>query len=322
MNTSEWLTNYYKLNNSFRKKLVFRMGGDAGFFSEYNNMVLAMIYCLKHGIRFELYSDFAPFGLRDGWNDFFVPFGNVNRHRINKDYNTRPYVLDHSNETRIRKLVKYRYIRAAYKFLFNIDYMTQDLWDYHRDRTFKEERFNFPMLNLHDAPLLEVTQKFIKAFWRYNDQSGPVVTSHIQSVGLPSDGFISLHVRAGDKFVEAKLFDFSEYMKSAMKLSHNRKAFILTDDYTVVEQLKAKYPDWKFYTLCAPTERGYFHHDFIKQDKEFKHQQHLKLFANMDICANSTTFIGTYSSNPGMFMGMRIGEERCHCLDFDRWLLW
>jgi hypothetical protein len=276
MTTTEWLANYYTLNNSFKKKLVFRLGVDSGYFSEYNNMVLAMLYCLKHHVKFELYSDLTHFALRDGWNDFFVPFGNTNHQRINKDYNLRPYIIEQSKEAPLQKVVKYKYITAAYKALFGIDFLTQDLWAFH----------------------------------------------FVRSAGLPNDEFISLHVRAGDKFTETEMFDFSEYMKPALELSHNRKAFILTDDFTVMEQLRTQYPDWEFYTLCEPTERGYFHRDFVRQNKEFKYRQHLKLFANMDICAASNTFVGTYSSNPGMYMGMRIGQERCHCLDFDKWLIW
>jgi hypothetical protein len=322
MTSQEWLANYYALNNSFKKKLVFRLGVDSGFFSEYNNMVLAMVYCVKYRIKFELYSDLTYFALRDGWNDFFVPFGNENYHRINKDYNLRPYIIEQSKEASLQKVVKYRFITAAYKQFFDIDYLTQDLWAEHRDPAFAHETFTVPELDLNNAPLLEATQKFIRAFWQYNKQSAPVVADFIESANLPTDDYISVHVRAGDKFTETEMFDFAEYMKPAMGLSQNRKAFILTDDYTVMEQLQIQYPDWEFYTLCEPTERGYFHRDFVKQNKEFKYRQHLKLFANMDICAGSTTFIGTYSSNPGMYMGMRIGQERCHCLDFDQWLIW
>jgi hypothetical protein len=321
MTTEEWLNRYYKLNNSFKKRLVFRLGVDSGFFSEYNNMILALLYCLKHGIRFELYSDYTHFALRDGWNDFFLPFQSVNTHRINKDYSLRPYVIEESKEAPLQKIVKYRYITAAYKLLFGVDYMTQDLWPLHRDKAFAQATFDIPELGFHQTPLLVATQQVIRALWQYNEQSVPLVESFNSSLHLPEE-YISLHVRAGDKFTETEMYDFSEYMVPAAKFSRNQEAFILTDDYTVIEQLQAQYPTWRFHTLCAPTERGYFHRDFVKQDKQFKYMQHLKLFANMDACAGSTKFIGTYSSNPGMYMGMRIGPERCFCLDFDEWLIW
>lgn len=320
MTTDEWLNRYYALNQSFSKRLVFRLGVDSGFFSEYNNMLLALLYCLKHGIRFELYSDHTHFALRDGWNDFFVPFGSVNTQRINKDYNLRPYIIEQSKEAPLQKLVKYRYITAAYKRLFGIDYLTQDLWARHRDPAFTHATFTVPELGFEQTPLLAAAQQFIKALWRYNQPSGQEVTKLIQSVALPAE-YVSLHIRAGDKFTETELYDFSEYMVPAARFSSNRQAFVMTDDYTLIEQLRRQYPAWQFHTLCTPSERGYFHRSFVKQDRQFKYRQHLKLFATVDICAGASKFIGTYSSNPGMYMGMRIGPERCFCLDSDEWVL-
>ena len=321
MTTDEWRANYYNLNSSFKKKLVFRLGVDSGFFSEYNNMILAMLYCLKHGISFSLYSDYSNISISDSWDDFFIPFNNKNRHIINKNYNLRPYIIKQSKEASLQKLVKYKYITMAYKILYGVSYLTQDLWAYHRSSAFANEIFHLPKLGLYDAPLLEATQAVIRTFWHYNATSAPIVARFIDSVGLP-DEYISLHVRAGDKFTETKMYDFSTYMLPAQQLSSNKRAFIFTDDYTVIEQLRDQYADWHFYTLCDPSERGYFHRDFVHLDKKIKYIQHLKLFANMDICAEASKFIGTYSSNPGMYMGMRIGPERCHCIDFDKWVLW
>lgn len=320
MTTEEWLDRYYALNKSFKKRLVFRLGVDSGFFSEYNNMLLALLYCLKHGIRFELYSDHTHFALRDGWNDFFVHFKSINTQRINKDYNLRPYIIEQSKEAPLQKLVKYRYITAAYKLLFGINYLTQDLWARHRDPSFTHATFTVPELGFQQTPLLEVTQQFIKALWRYNQPSGQEIAQLVQSVALPAE-YISLQIRAGDKFTETKMYDFSEYMLPAASFSRNKQAFVMTDDYTVVKQLRAQYPDWQFHTLCSPSERGYFHKSFVKQTKQVKYQHHLRLFAAIDIAAGCTKFIGTYSSNPGMYMGMRIGPERCFCLDSDEWVL-
>jgi len=321
MTHAEWLSNYTKLNNSFKKKLVFRLGVEAGFFSEYNNMVLAILYCLKHQIKFEFYADYTQFAWRNAWDDFFQPFSAENHHYINRYYSTRPTVIADSREPRLKKVLKYELIVAAYKKLFGVTYLTQDLWKFHRDRAFAATTFDIPELGFHRASVLDATQALLAAVWQYNAQSAPLIAGFIEAVGLPAE-YISIHVRAGDKFMETGTFDFSEYMVPAEQLATTQHAFILTDDYTVLEQLRAQYPDWQFYTLCEPTERGYFHYEFLKLSPEHKYRQHLKLFASMDICAASTKFIGTYSSNPGMFMGMRIGEERCYCLDFPHWLIW
>lgn len=54
--------------------MIFHLGIDAGFFTEYTYMLHAMLYCLQHKIQFKLYSDDANFGWEKGWTDCFVPF--------------------------------------------------------------------------------------------------------------------------------------------------------------------------------------------------------------------------------------------------------
>ena len=53
---------YQKVNEKFESVLVFHVGESAGFFSEYNCMILVMLYCLQHKIQFKLYSRDANFG--------------------------------------------------------------------------------------------------------------------------------------------------------------------------------------------------------------------------------------------------------------------
>ena len=42
------VNNYIRLNNSFDKSVIFRLGISGGFFSEYNNMLVCMLYCMQH----------------------------------------------------------------------------------------------------------------------------------------------------------------------------------------------------------------------------------------------------------------------------------
>ena len=47
----------------------------------------------------------------------------------------------------------------------------------------------------------------------------------------------------------------------------------------------------------------------------------ITLFATMEILNRAELFVGTYSSNMGMFMGMR-NPSICRGVDFDHWLIW
>lgn len=127
-------------------------------------------------------------------------------------------------------------------------------------------------------------------------------------MNLPSN-FIGFHIRGGDKFVEHKLEKCATYIKKAEQFSPLEDAFLLTDDYTIFETLKAEYPNWNFHTLTHPSERRYFHNDFLEKSANEKRQDLIKLFSAMEILRASNVFIGTFSSNPGMFF--RYVHEQC-----------
>jgi hypothetical protein len=324
----EWLSRYKRMNGSFKKKMVFRIGVDSGFFSEYTNMVLAMAYCLKYQIRFTIFSKHAVFALKNGLTDFFLPFVEEDDRNFHLHYNTRPYKLKqnfkkiHEVKAWILKERVMRFLKThlarIYKWKNNIDYFTQDLWTNHRDKAFQAQRFTIQELGFHDCPLLDVTQKLIAEIWRYNDNASKRVANYRSQVSLP-EIYTSIHIRSGDKIIEVRLRAIDEYMTIASKYSTNRVAFILTDDYTNIELLRANYSDWQFHTLCLPEEKGYFHDEFKKKDLLFKYEKHLRLFASIDLCCEGEMFVGTYSSAPGKFIGMRKGEEFCHCIDYDHW---
>lgn len=54
MNNELTFERYQALNRTFRKELIFHLGSDAGFYSEFNNMILAIIYCLQYHIKFSM----------------------------------------------------------------------------------------------------------------------------------------------------------------------------------------------------------------------------------------------------------------------------
>ena len=51
MNPNDLATKYRLLNSSFKKTMIYHIGIDAGFFTEYTYMLHAMLYCLQHKIR-------------------------------------------------------------------------------------------------------------------------------------------------------------------------------------------------------------------------------------------------------------------------------
>lgn len=309
------LDKYKEVNGSFSSwNLIFHMGCDSGFYSEFNNMVLAMIHCLRSQIRFSMYSADANFGYQDGWQDYFLPFCEEVNDKFHHKYNVRsedPWFWVHGLE---------RWEYLLWRLRHKHTYLTFDLFCKFRQVSYSRGDFSIPQLGL-EGDLRAVARQMIDMVYRFNPQTMDEIQKLMQSVDLP-DRYVGLHIRGGDKFVEHEQEQCSVYIKKAEQFSSLREAFVLTDDYGVIETLRQDYPYWKFHSFTNPAERGYFHSEFQNQKKEDKKRNLIKLFASMEILKDSDLFVGTFSSNPGMFLGMCMERERVYGVDFDQWILW
>jgi hypothetical protein len=328
---------YEALNRSFKTRLVFSLGTNEGFFSEYNNMILAMLYCLENKICFSLYTKTANFKVKDGWTDYFLPFcdeeSNTHHGRFNYrmpyvrntktnnktyDYYFNKFVNPFKNSfdpfrARMRRLI---YFRNSTPFNF----YTYNLWNEFRSQEMMSKYFRIPELGI-EGDLQTACAQLINYTWNYNSSTKQKVGKLIQSMNLPNE-YIGIHIRRGDKQLEYYLFDIEEYIKKAESLSRLRHAFILTDDYRVITELRSRFIDWQFYTLCRPEETGYNNKEFSTKSLEYRQENLIKLFSSMDILYKSNLFIGTFSSNPGMYLGMRRPKESCIGIDFPDWRIW
>ena len=134
------------------------------------------------------------------------------------------------------------------------------------------------------------------------------------------DQTIGLHIRAGDKVEEAEIFGPDAYMTLVNAHTNIKNIFVLTDDYANYQYLVEHYPEFRFYTLCGSHERGYDFATFKAQPKSTQFAEYAKLLASMEVLSKCQATFGSYKTNPGMFLGMRIGN-RFVGIDSDRWLL-
>jgi hypothetical protein len=306
------LQNYTQLNNSFRKKkLIFRLGENAGFFSEYNNMILAMLYCLENKIRFVLSSKDAFFCYDRGWIDYFLPFCTEDWLPYQR-HNPRCAVPTKKYDPRV----------ILHHLLRPNTFLTFELWDRFRDREQEKQHFLIPELGI-DGGLQEACRVLIDLTWKYNASTQTAIDGLTDNLHIPTD-YIGLHIRSGDKSQESQLLSIREYVEKAKTLSELRRFFVLTDDYRSIKEMQETYPEYDIYTLCGEDERGYFHQNFVMQEKRFIRQSHEKLFASVDILSRAQVFIGTFTSNPGMFLGMRMPADKSFSIDVNikKWEIW
>ncbi|MDL2322747.1 hypothetical protein LJC52_02050 [Bacteroidales bacterium OttesenSCG-928-A17] len=309
---SDFLDKYRRLNTSFESRLIFHVGVNAGFFSEFNNMVLAILYCLDNKIQFCLYSADANFSYEEGWNDYFLPFCPESKDPFHSRYNKRFH-----HHTLIRKLNPAYYLSKKKE---KYDYLTFELWYKFRDRENENKHYDIPELGI-SGNLRTACRQIIDKIWKYNEQTETEINQQKAPLLLPKK-YIGMHIRSGDKFVESNLLNIDVYFRKLKEISPIKDVFVLTDNYEIIHDINTHYPDYTVYTLCGEEERGYFHKEFHKRDKTQVKNAHLKLFASVDLLSNADYFIGTLSSNPGMYLGMRMPEENVFSVDLAEWQIW
>lgn len=275
-----------------------------------------MLYCLDHHIQFKLCSKQANFDSENGWEGFFEPFCEEVTNNIDKHYKFTNW------RYALKRIIKGDLHSLYYIFpnpVWRQTIYTQDIFEKSRNVSLKR-KYYIPQLNIN-GDIVEACSKLVEITWRYKPLIKEKIENYIQSINLPSS-YVGLHIRGGDKYIEAQIVKTNLYMEKAESLSDKKEAFILTDDYRVFENIKMEYPNWTFYTLCDPDEQGYFHAEFISEDPNKKKEKLIRLFASMDILAKSFSFIGTFSSNPGMFLGMRMPIDKSFGVDFPNWRIW
>ena len=301
------LERYKQLNSSFKIKLIHHFGTGQGFFSELNSLLFSVLYCLRNKLRIELYSKDASFCFGNGWSEYFELF-----------------CPEYKNDLIGKRISRgYYNLNKGDKFLFLYKTITKnlvssDIYWYCRTSWFEHSHFNIPELGIN-GDIRHAMKTIIPIVYRFNPKYTTIIQNMINDLNLPVN-YISLHVRAGDKASERQLILPQDYLNKAKEVSFCKNVFVATDDYRIYDQLKQDNPSYTFYTLTSPSEKGYDNDTFIASSHDDIRQNLIELFASIQIILKSELFVGTYSSNPGMFVGMQI-DDKMIGMDFDRWLI-
>lgn len=302
---------YNKINENFSNTLVFHLDNSAGFFSEINNLVLAILYCLQNKIKFVLFADdacFSTFG--NGWEDFFRPFCPITHSKLHLKYNFRQ-----RNE---KKLKKYAKKIDLFKKRNNIKYLTYELFPLFHNNDFAKTTINIDELKINSS-VKEASKIIFENIMRYNGFIAEEINNEKNKIKLPKN-YQSMHIRSGDKHIEIDLSPTKKYMDKLQSISKCKDIFVATDDYSNIEDLKNNYPDYNFYTMCEKEQRGYLQADFENSSDDHKYKSYIKLLAEIELLQNGENCICTYSSNIGMYLG--IIRDKVYSIDIDEWTVW
>ena len=298
---------YRRVNNTFRRRMIYHAGVDCGLFVEINYMVNAMLYCLAHHIRFQLYSDDANFGTGLGWREYFLPFceevhesfhQRYNFHRLPSWYrilkgcikqkSVGPVVwkLKSIMKTMVGRMIAF----GTYK---EYVLLGQDV------SSDPDKHYLIPELGI-DCSYTDTYGLLARMVWNLQPEVLHQTDIFRHKLNIPSiyDG---VHIRGGDKATETELISGKRIMQ-VLKPKDEACVFVLTDDYRQYQELQANYPHVQFLTLCHPEERGYLHKAFSQKSSQSRHEAIVRLIISVDLLLRSRSFIGSITTGPSVFV--------------------
>lgn len=296
---SDFWKKYNKINESYNEVCIY-LGIGTGFFSEFNNLILAILYCLVNKIKFKLYLVNAKgFPNNKGFEEFFMPFCKELIYDADTEFNNIFNFPKNEVEV-LLPIMKYKY---------GISYFTTDIFYNMRYNDFRNSHFIIKELGI-DGDIYNAFGIIAKNMFRFNNETKKEIYKLINNLNLPKK-YIGFHIRAGDKITEAELIKPEKYIESLKKHSDIKDIFISTDDYSVVEKLKNQYGSkYNIYTLTNKKELGYNQYDFEMSNKNEKYNHLIEFFASIEILLNSELCFGSYTSNPSIFLGAVLGKEK------------
>ena len=311
---------YRKVNEAFRRRMVYHVGVDCGLFVEINYMVDAMLYCLARRIRFQLYSEDANFGTGEGWTEYFLPFCEEVHEPFHHQYNFhRP-----PSWRRILKLCKRQKAvgpiawklktiakTATGRLMAFLSYKEYVLLG--QDVSENDDHYCIPELGI-DADYTEAYGLLARMVFRFNPSIGRQATLVRSRLSIPTlyDG---IHIRGGDKMMETTLIS-GEQIIQVLNPKAGSCLFVLTDDYRQYQELQTNYPHVHVLTLCQPEERGYLHKAFSQKSPQGRKDAIIRLVISEDLLLGSRSFVGSITTGPSVFvMKQRAADPLVQAVD-------
>lgn len=298
---------YRKVNESFRRKMVYHVGVDCGFFVEIQYMVNAMLYCLGHRIRFQIYSDDANFSTNTGWTEFFLPFCEEVHEAFHHRYNfhrppTWRQILRLCNSQKSLgpiiwklKMITKHLVGRLISFLTYGEYifMSQDV------PSIPIQHYYISELGI-DGDYTSTFALLSRMIWNLQPDILYQEKVYMSGLSLPPV-YAGIQIRGGDKITETRLVDGKAIIQK-LNPREGECVFILTDDYRQYLKAKADFPKLRLLTLCKPEENGYDHRRFCQEDPQSKKEAITRLIISVDFLLKSHSFAGSIITGPSVFI--------------------
>lgn len=292
-----------------QSKIVYSLGR-RGFFSEINNLVLAIIYSRRNNYKLLVNSLYWNCRVNIGLGDYFSlnisetinPLSaQMTRTGISQGFNPRnPHdwfykFCDYSN--------------GIYELFNKNTIWGKDIYEKIRSNSFRESISK------------DEFSKTLCSILTLNQDVKTKIESTRNAIKLPKD-YIGIHIRRGDKITTGEMENISldEYVDE-IKKGNTSNIYIATDDLTTVEIIRDSLgSDYRVFYNPDLNARGFDEGSFNKMSKQAKQKETETLLTDMFILFGSKKFIGTYSSNLSRVVPCVIGFDKCVSLD-NEWVI-
>lgn len=293
-----------------RPKLAYQFGcgPGTGLCADLTKMMTHLLTCLEHGYGFALGKVSRPknFCVRDGWNDLFLPFCEETQAPGLQELNS--FSFKHSPRRSRLKPILRSWLSKTTKPTCS-HFMFDDL-----------PKIQIPL----SAPIFHENESFFPAckkildiIYSYNQRTQQNIYNRLQSSPLRLNGkssdYAAIHIRRGDKITEHDYVPASAYIQYLRCLNPVSKfVFVASDESTITKELQDLAPELDFRSLNLPTSRGYNHKHFSSLPEEKKLDKIYDLLAEIEICRDAQTFLGSNTTNVSIFIKMLRGGNCCH----------
>ncbi len=299
---------YEQFNMKFKRRLIWHFGTGNGFYSELNGLLLGVLYAAQYQYQFVLYAQDKNLCMPNGWEDVFLPFCP----RFSFSLIGRSILIGTNHNCRRNKLT------SLYK-MFSEDITEDDVFWYTHTNRFAVAEYNIPELGIK-GDIHQAMRRLIPLVYRFNPFYRNKIDELKATIKLP-DQYVGIHIRVGDKANEVEIIPPHRYLDKMKCYTSEINTFIYTDNIHVVNELRRCDKDLFLYSFVDDKDQGFDMKTVTNMSDEDRQLQLIKMFASIEVLLCSVLFVGTYSSNPGMFIGMLLDKKHIIGMDYPEWLL-
>ena len=186
---------------------------------------------------------------------------------------------------------------------------------YNRDTHGEGEEVGHPRFHGIKPHTFSQLSNIVKEILVPTDTLAQKAKEFTESIGGP---YISLYVRRGDKVngcgvapKEMDLISTADLLKEFKVRDDGRRIFIMTDDYTVVDEVKKELPSCKVFTLTPETNRGLALNAIIGFDPEKRKKHSDELVVSIQVFLNGEKGWSDNRSNMGRLLKLA-GADKVH----------